>query len=114
MQLEEFISKLESSPSSIEFQDTMAVIETLYQYVPAAFTNGRLTNLAGENEGSCKLFAFAKLHDFSKQQTLDCFGAYYRDEVLANPKSNNHLNIRNFMQTGWEGIKFESDALKPR
>jgi len=111
MQLKKFLDNLQSSPESIEFQDTMAAIEAAYVYSPIAFTNGSLVNQAGENEGSCKLFAFAKLHRLSEEKTLACFGAYYREDVLQNPDSDNHQNIRNFMKTGWAGIKFENEAL---
>ena len=111
MQIEDFISKLNSSPDTIEFNETMAVIEVNYNYKPTAFTNGAILNQAGENEGSCKLFAFAQLQNLSKMQTLSCFGSYYRDDVLKNPEGNSHQNIRNFMQTGWHGIEFDGNAL---
>lgn len=111
MQLKDFLDSLQTSPEAIEFQNTMAVIDTAYSYTPAAFTNGSLVNQAGENEGSCKLFAFAKLNKLDEEKTLACFGAYYRDDVLQNPDSDNHQNIRNFMQTGWAGIAFDGDVL---
>lgn len=111
MQIKTYFDHLQSCPESIEFQDTMAAIETAYDYFPTVFTNGSLVNQAGENEGSCKIFAFAKLHELSEEKTLACFGAFYREDVLKNPTSDNHQNIRNFMQTGWEGIKFENEAL---
>ena len=68
-------------------------------------------NAAGENSGSCKLFAFAQLQNLSEAETLACFGAYYYEEVLENPEGTNHQNIRNFMITGWDGIHFEGEAL---
>lgn len=111
MQLNTFLEHLQASPETIEFQDTMAVIETCYAYTPTIFTNGDLVNQAGENEGSCKLFAFAKLNNLDKEKTLACFGAYYRDDVLQNPDSNNHQNIRNFMKSGWASIAFENEVL---
>ena len=111
MQLNTFLDNLQASPESIDFQDAMAVIEASYVYAPTVFTNGSLVNQAGENEGSCKLFAFAKLNHLDVDKTLACFGAYYRDDVLQNPDSDNHQNIRNFMKTGWAGIKFDSEVL---
>ena len=113
MQPEEFLNKLYRSPGSIEFNQTMAVIDTVYVYTPTAFKNCDLCNEAGENEGSCKIFSFAKLHGLNKIQTLACFGAYYREDVLKNLNGENHQNIRNFINSGWAGIKFENDALKP-
>lgn len=112
MDLYTFINKLKTQAETIEFTDTMAVIEQLYDFKETAFTNGDLHNQAGENSGSCKLFAFAHLQGFDQQQTLNCFGTYYRNEVLNEPEGDNHQNIRNFMRTGWDGITFEGQALR--
>ncbi|MCK5904092.1 MAG: HopJ type III effector protein, partial [Gammaproteobacteria bacterium] len=49
-----------------------------------------------------------------QQQTLACFGAYYRDDVLQNLKADNHQNIRHFMKNSWDGIVFDGDALRLR
>lgn len=111
MKLNDFLNALANTPASIEFNDTMAVIELLYEFTPTRFTNGELINEAGENSGSCKLFSFAKLHCLTEAQTLACFGAYYRANVLKKPANNDHQNIRNFMQTGLDGIQFDRDAL---
>jgi hypothetical protein len=112
MILESFITKLKQSPTTIEFSDTMVVIEENYRFTPTAFNNGKQQNAAGENSGSCKLFAFAKLQKLSQQETVACFGAYYFEDVLKNPEGNDHQNIRNFMTTGWNGIQFEGEALE--
>ena len=114
MQLESFLNKLKESPSTIDFEDTIAVIDATYKYIPTAFTNRKLSNNAGENEGSCKIFAFAKLHGLSKAETLACFGKYYREDVLSDPLGNNHQNIRNFMLSGWSEINFAGNALISR
>ena len=60
---------------------------------------------------ACGHAAFALLNQLSEQQTLACFGAYYRDDVLKHPEATDHQNIRNFMKTGWAGVKFESMPL---
>jgi len=112
MTLDTFLETLKSSPSTIEFDDAMAVIETLYEFTPVSFTNGDLVNNTGQNSGSCKLFAFAKDQGLSQQETLHCFGKYYRDDVMKNPDGNDHQNIRNFMCSGWDGITFEKSPLK--
>lgn len=112
MKLDDFLEKLNTAPMSIEFTDTMAVIEALYNFTPTAFKNGELENVAGQNNGSCKLFAFAKLQGLSKEQTLACFGAYYRKDVLENPDGSDHGNIRNFMKHGWDGIAYAGTALR--
>ncbi len=114
MTLDTFLKKLRSMPDTIEFTDTLAVIDTLYNFTPTAFKNGELENAAGQNNGSCKLFAFAKLQGLSKQQTLACFGAYYRKDVLEHPQGADHGNIRNFMQYGWERIIYAGEALRAR
>ncbi|TCS36231.1 HopJ type III effector protein [Paucimonas lemoignei] len=114
MNLDAFLQKLNDSPESIAFTDTMAAIEASYDFTPAAFTNGSLRNEAGQNSGSCKLFAFAQLNQLNEQQTLACFGAYYRDDVLKHPEGTDHQNIRNFMKTGWGGMKFDSQPLKAK
>ncbi|CAH0995863.1 hypothetical protein EMA8858_01991 [Emticicia aquatica] len=111
MTLDSFLIKLREIPNQIEFTDTMAVIENLYDFTPTAFQNGDLHNEAGQNSGSCKLFSFAKLQNFTVEQTLSCFGAFYRVDVLENPDAKNHQNIRNFIKTGWNGIEFDGVAL---
>jgi hypothetical protein len=112
--IDDFLKQLRERPESIGFDDTMAVVEANYQFTPAAFGNGELRNEAGQNSGSCKLLAFAMLNKLSEQQTLSCFGAYYRDDVLRHPNGSDHQNIRNFMKTGWAGVKFEAMPLQPK
>jgi len=111
MQLSEFLHKLTTSPDTLEFDETMAVIDANYDFTPTAFLNGDTQNAAGENNGSCKLFAFAQLNNLTPEQTLACFGRYYREDVLQQPDESNHMNIRNFMRSGWEGIQFDSSPL---
>jgi len=111
MTLEKFLEKLDTKPQSIEFTETMSVIENEYDFTEVAFTNGQQSNAAGENSGSCKIFSFAKLNQLSEAQTLACFGTYYRDDVLGNPDANDHQNIRQFMLNGWSGIQFNAQAL---
>jgi len=109
MTIEAFKEKLNSS-STVSFQDTMEVIETNYDFEPTAFSNGDCSNEAGQNSGSCKLFSFAKLQNFDKETTLQCFGTYYQD-VLNTPDGDDHQNIRNFMKTGWDSVSFDKEAL---
>lgn len=111
--LADFLVKIKQQQPTIEFEQVMQVIEDNYHYQPTLFTNGELVNEMGTNEGSCKIFYFAQLNKLSSQQTLACFGRYYREDVLNNPEGNDHGNIRNFMQTGWQGIEFKSAALTP-
>lgn len=111
MTIDVFIEKIKSNPDSVQFSDTMAVIESNYDFTATAFQNGSLKNEAGQNSGSCKLFSFAQLHQLTEAQTLVCFGDYYRIDVLQHPDAQDHQNIRNFMKFGWSGIQFEGNAL---
>ena len=111
MSITSFLEKLKQTPNTITFPETIAVIEENYDFTPTAFYNGTQHNAAGENSGSCKLFAFAKMQNLTQVETLACFGVYYFEEVLENPEGTNHQNIRNFMKTGWHGIQFEGEAL---
>lgn len=114
MNIDAFIAKINSTPENIQFTDTIAIIEANYDFTPTAFQNGLLKNDAGQNSGSCKLFSFAQLHKLGEMQTLACFGDYYRIDVLQHPDAQDHQNIRNFMQFGWSGIAFESNALSKK
>lgn len=111
MELDLFLDKLAQSPSLIQFEETMAAIDACYTFTPTAFTNGDVRNEANQNNGSCKIFAFAKLNELPPELTLACFGQYYRHDVLENPQGCDHANIRNFMQYGWQGIEFDGPAL---
>jgi len=111
MNLDTFLTKLNNEPSQIAFTDTMATIEENYTFTPATFTNGKTKNQADTNNGSCKIFAFGLLNKLNEEQTLACFGDYYRKDVLENPEGDDHQNIRNFMKSGWAGINFEGEAL---
>ena len=111
MTLDAFLDTLKTSPETVEFTDTIALIDAMYEFTPTTFKNGDLQNDAGQNNGSCKIFAFAQLQSLSPEQTLACFGHYYREEVLQQPDADNHQNIRNFMQSGWDGIQFDGTAL---
>lgn len=117
MTIDNFLAKLKLSAESVEFSETMDVVSENYIYTPAGFGNGlgdsRVFNAAGTNEGSCKLFAFAKLNNLDKEETLACFGTYYREDVLKNPLGEDHSNIRNFMRDGWDGIVFDANPLEP-
>lgn len=110
--IENLLNKIKSNPELLTFQETIEVIETNYNFTPTTFKNGNQINNAGENNGSCKIFAFAKLHQLEKEETLALFGSYYFDDVLKNPDGNDHQNIRNFMNFGWDAISFEGEALE--
>ncbi|MDF2181107.1 HopJ type III effector protein [Neptuniibacter sp. CAU 1671] len=98
------------SGASLDFEDTINVITEHFDYTATDFKNGDVENAAGQNEGSCKIFAFAQLMGLDEETTLKCFGRFYQD-VLNTPEGSDHGNIRNFMQNGWSGIQFSGTAL---
>jgi hypothetical protein len=114
MNIEDLLGKLRADRDSIEFKEVMLTISENYNYKPARFYNGAVVNEAGENEASCKIFAFAKLHNLDVNETLSCFGKFYREDVLKNPEGNDHANIRGFMTCGWGGLEIEGEVLTPK
>jgi hypothetical protein len=110
--IDNFLNKVKQNPELITFQETIEVIDSNYSFTPTTFKNGNQLNNAGENNGSCKIFAFAKINNLEKEETLSLFGSYYFDDVLKNPDGNDHQNIRNFMTFGWDGISFDGEALQ--
>lgn len=112
--LTDFLTRLRAGET--DFEDTITLINALYDYTPTRFSNGlsdTLVSEAGQNEGSCRIFAFAALNGLDAADTLRCFGRHYRD-VLADPAGSSHGNIRRFMADGWAGIRFDGAALKAR
>lgn len=95
------------------FADVLAHIQTHYDYSPTAFRNGNAANSAGQNEGACRVFAYAQLVGLSENDTLLCFAEHYAS-VLASPSGSDHANIRAFMDSGWAGIAFDTPALRAR
>lgn len=113
MTLPEFLQMIKAA-ENISFDATQAMIMDNYHYHPVAFHNGlgeqRLSNAAGSSEGSCRIFAFARIHALDEAQTLKLFGEHYQ-HVLQNPHGSDHQNIRNFIKFGWAGIAFDGEAL---
>ena len=108
------LHQLKTSPEEIDFKEVISFINKNYDFTPTKFTNGNTVNEANENNGSCKVFSFAKMKNLSKEETLFLFGEFYRSDVLKNPGASDHQNIRNFMEFGWAGISFEGKALRKR
>lgn len=96
-----------------QFSDVIAYIEARYTHTPTAFQNGAQHNAATENQGSAKVFAFAKHHGLNQADTLKLFAEHYQ-HVLATPDATDHQNIRQFMQHGWDGIHFAGEALQAK
>lgn len=105
---EQLLNKLKEN--SISFKEVIELIEAGYTHQPTAFKNGAAYNEPTQNQGSAKVFAFAKLNGWSKEETLLLFAEHYQ-AVLSHPDATDHQNIRQFMQHGWDGIVFEGTAL---
>ena len=91
--------------ANVQIGDTLAMIENAFTYTPVTFTVGEVKNIAGVNEGSCKILSFALLAGLPKEYTLQLFGDAYR-EVLADPAGTAHGNIRALMKGGMECVSF--------
>ncbi len=107
-QLLTLISALKEN--TIPFSAVIEFIETYYRHQPTAFKNGDAYNESIQNQGSAKVFAFAKINNLSAADTLYLFAEHYQS-VLANPTATDHQNIRQFMAHGWPGVVFEGQAL---
>lgn len=114
MELDVFLGRIDSQPGEITFSEVISFIDRNYEFTPTAFSNGSVRNERDINNGSCKIFSFGLLNKLNEKQTLTCFGEYYRKDVLENPGGDDHQNVRNFMKTGWDGIKFEGKALREK
>ena len=88
----------------VSFDESIALIDEHYFYVEVPFNNGDITNAAGENTASAKILAFGLITQMTKEQTLQMFGDFYRN--LA-PDGTDHINIRNFIKNGFDGIVFD-------
>ncbi|AUT71238.1 HopJ type III effector protein [Paraburkholderia hospita] len=114
MKLDILLKNLTDNPTSVTLDDALAAIPGSYKSTPVAFENGGVRYQAGQNVRSCQLLAFAMLHNLTKEQTLNCYGIYYREDVLRNPTGTDHEPIRNFMKHGWDGVQFDAMPLEAR
>ena len=118
MSTQNLLNQLNQQPEQVSFQEVINTIDTHYNYTPSRFSNGQdgdcVVSEAGSNIGSCKIFAFAKLNELNEQQTLHCFGDYYRVDVLQHPDGDDHGNIRSFIRHGWQGIQFDQMPLSEK
>ena len=105
-----FLERLGTTPKTIQFAEVIALIDSHYNHTPTAFVNGAATNQASENQGSAKVFSFARLHGLNETETLHCFAEHFR-AVSAHPTGDDHQNIRQFIANGWEGIELPNSCL---
>ena len=109
--MEHLLQQLQAGTA--QFADVLAFIDAHYVYQATAFDNGTLHNAADQNQGSAKVFSLGKLQGLSAAQTLQLFAEHYQ-AVLAAPNANDHQNIRQFIQHGWDGIRLQQLALAPK
>ncbi|MGP9833322.1 HopJ type III effector protein [Marinobacter sp. NSM] len=95
------------------FDDTLALIDQHFEFQPTGFNNGPVRNDAGENAGSCRVFALGQYCNLSEVDTLNLFAQHYQ-QVLGDPAGDSHGNIRQFISTGWSGIRFDQQPLRAR
>ncbi|OAQ40380.1 HopJ type III effector protein [Pedobacter psychrophilus] len=93
-----------------QFSEVISFIDENYNHTATAFKNGDAFNEPSQNQGSAKVFTFAKMNGLTKEDTLSLFAEHYQS-VLNTPNDIDHQNIRQFMESGWEGIEFEGEAL---
>ena len=96
-----------------EFDDTLVLIERYFEFQPTGFHNGPLFNAQGENAGSCRVFALGRHCNLTEDETLKLFAQHYQ-QVLGDPAGDSHGNIRQFISSGWSGIRFEEEPLRLR
>lgn len=107
----ELLTKLKSN--TISFVEVISFIEQQFEHTPTAFKNGEAYNEATQNQGSAKVFSFARMYNLNKEDTLALFAEHHQS-VLDNPGGTDHQNIRQFMEHGWEGLQFEAEALRAK
>ena len=110
MNTQQYLLKLKSGVQ-MKFSDFLDLIESEYTFNNIAFENNGLLNSNQENQASAKVFCFALMHSLNEKDTIRCFGEHYK-LVLESPEDvTSHLNIRNFMKMGWEGVSIDKNAL---
>mmetsp|Transcript_2713 Transcript_2713/g.2992 ORF Transcript_2713/g.2992 Transcript_2713/m.2992 type:complete len:218 (+) Transcript_2713:2-655(+) len=101
-----FNANLEMGGDDITFEEVTELLDEHYESALCEFQNGGLTNKPGENQGSANVLSYAALSNLDDESTLKLWGQYYRD-VKNTPSGTDHQNIRNFIKSGWNGVKFE-------
>ncbi len=97
----------------LQFADVLTYIAARYKHQATAYRNGEQSNSAAENQGACRVLAFAQLHGLSPAQALSLFAEHWRG-VQADPNGQGHPNIRQFMQHGWAGLHFDAPPLQAK
>ena len=83
--------------------DTVKMIDNEFDYFEVPFNCGDAQNAINENATSGKIFSLALIAGLDKDTTLNLFGEVYRD---LSPSGSDHQNIREFIKSGIDGLKF--------
>lgn len=110
MTLQELLGKVYANDPTLAFNDVLDCIDEHFIFTPTPFVNGKLSNSAEQNQGSCKVLAFAHQAGLHPEQALLLFAEHFR-AVKQNPNGDDHQNIRNFMASGWQGLSFAGKPL---
>ena len=95
----------------LSFSRVLDVINKNYDFTPTAFgVVASAPNTAGQNEGACRVLAFAKDQNLDKGATLQLFAEHYQN-VSDDPDGETHQNIRLLMAHGLDGVWFEKNPL---
>ena len=113
MTTEQYLEQLKSG-GEMKFSDFTDFIDNEYNFIATAFTNGDLANKEEENQGSAKVFCFGSMHELSEHEVLRCFGEHYHSVLDSLASGTSHLNIRNFMRLGWQGVSIDDSALSKK
>ena len=62
------IEQLKNTPEELVFSNVITYIDEHYEFTPTKFTNGNTVNEANQNNGSCKVFSFAKITNFLQKR----------------------------------------------
>src|SRR5699024_6892370 len=98
---------------AIGFNDVISFIDDFYRYTPVKFSNEHTVNAAGVNEGSAKIFAFAKHHGLNQIDALNLCGEHYQT-VHATPNRTDHPNLRNCLHRGFSSCLMATTPFKAR
>mmetsp|Transcript_20097 Transcript_20097/g.40238 ORF Transcript_20097/g.40238 Transcript_20097/m.40238 type:complete len:208 (+) Transcript_20097:51-674(+) len=102
-----FLQNVEMNPEGFTFNEFIEMVEGCYETGLIEWSNGSQKNPPGTNEGSAHVLSLAALADLPKEKALLLWAEHYRD-VLATPDGDDHQNIRQFMEKGWDGVDFSN------
>ena len=113
MNTQQYLERL-TAGEEMTFSDFTDLIDSEYSFTSVAFTNGDLENTDDENQGSAKVFCFGLMYDLGEHEVLRCFGEHYQSVLGSLADGTSHLNIRNFMRKGWQGVSIDASALSKK